>query len=71
MTLAVWVQGVAAPIPLSMRFDPTLLRVGGWEALAAAVARQASQEDAAFVVADNYGIAAVLARLVPREMPGR
>jgi 4-amino-4-deoxy-L-arabinose transferase-like glycosyltransferase len=69
MTLAVWVQGVAAPIPLSMRFDPTLLRVGGWEALAAAVARQASQEDAAFLVADNYGIAAVLARLVPREMP--
>jgi hypothetical protein len=69
MTLVVWVQGAAAPIRLSMRLDPTLLRVGGWEALAGAVTLRASQDHATFVVADNYGIAAELARLVPPALP--
>jgi 4-amino-4-deoxy-L-arabinose transferase-like glycosyltransferase len=69
MTLVVWVQGAAAPIRLSMRLDPTLLRVGGWEALAGAVTLRASQDHATFGVADNYGIAAELARLVPPALP--
>ena len=37
ITLAVWVQAVASPFPLPARWDPTLMRLGGWDGLAAAV----------------------------------
>jgi len=69
MTLLVWVQGVAAPLALPRRFDPTLMRLGGWPALADSVAAAARREGAAFVAADNYGQAALLARLLPPEIP--
>ena len=68
LTALVWVQGVAAPIPLPMRLDPTLLRLGGWDGLAAEVGRVADREQAGFVAADNYGLASVLARLVPAKI---
>ncbi len=69
ITLLVWVQGVAAPLPLPMRWDPTLLRLGGWDALAAAVDAARLRERADFVVAENYGDAAILARALPAEVP--
>jgi len=69
ITLAVWVQGVAAPLPLPARWDPTLLRLGGWDGLASAIDAVRRREGAAFVAADNYGEAAILARRLPAEVP--
>ncbi len=65
LTALVWTQAAVAPLALPMLMDPTLLRLGGWSELAAAVAAQAAAQHADFVVADNYGQAALLARLLP------
>ncbi len=69
LTGLVWVQGMAAPLPLPMRLDPTLLRLGGWDGLAADIDAIGRRENAAFVAADNYGLAATMARLLPADMP--
>jgi hypothetical protein len=69
ITFVVWVQGVAAPLPLPARWDPTLLRLGGWDDLAASIDAARQREDAAFVAADNYGDAAILARALPAGVP--
>jgi 4-amino-4-deoxy-L-arabinose transferase-like glycosyltransferase len=69
ITVVVWLQAVAAPLPLPARWDPTLVRLGGWDGLAAAVDTARRQEGAAFVAADNYGDAAILARTLPAEVP--
>ena len=68
MTAIVWVQAALAPVALPMRLDPTLLRLGGWQALAGEVAAAARQQGAAFVASDNYGHAALLARLLPPDI---
>ncbi|MBV9539399.1 MAG: hypothetical protein JOY70_10740, partial [Acidisphaera sp.] len=65
---AVYLQAVAA-LPLPRRLDPTLIRLGGWRELAAAVAARARTERASFVVSDSYGDAALLARLLPADIP--
>jgi 4-amino-4-deoxy-L-arabinose transferase-like glycosyltransferase len=69
ITLLVYLQGVAQPLALPRRLDPSLIRLGGWPALAAAVAARAGTEGAAFVATDNYGQAAILARLLPSAVP--
>ena len=69
LTLAVWLQAAASPFPLPRRLDPTIMRLGGWPGFAEAVAAAASREHAAFVAADNYGDAAILARLLPAGIP--
>ena len=68
LTLLVWIQAVAAPLALPMRLDPTLLRLGGWQGLADEVAVVARREGAGFVASDNYGHAALLARLLPADL---
>ncbi len=68
-TLAVWLQAITGAAAIPMPYDPTLMRVGGWNALAADIAAVAAREHAAFVAADNYGQAAILARLLPRSLP--
>jgi 4-amino-4-deoxy-L-arabinose transferase-like glycosyltransferase len=65
MTAITYVQATMAPVALPMRLDPTLLRLGGWQGLADEVAAAAEREGAAFVASDNYGHAALLARLLP------
>ena len=68
LTAIVWTQAAFAPVSLPMMMDPTLLRLGGWQGLASAIAARASDAHADFVVADNYGQAALLARLLPPGM---
>lgn len=68
MTAAAWMQAALAPVALPMRLDPTLLRLGGWQALAGEVAAAARREGAGFVASDNYGHAALLARLLPADI---
>lgn len=68
MTAAVYLQAVAAPLPLPRRSDPTLARLGGWEAFTAEVAAAADRAGAGFVAAEEYGLASLLAFRLP---PGR
>ncbi len=68
ITVLVWVQGIAAPVAVPRRLDPTLIRLGGWPALAAQVAAAADAEHAAFVAVDDYGLAATMARLLPARL---
>jgi 4-amino-4-deoxy-L-arabinose transferase-like glycosyltransferase len=56
-----YVQGVAAPWHLPRRVDFTLIRLAGWDDLAAAAARAAQASQAGYIAADEYGLAAELA----------
>lgn len=69
ITLLVWLQAIAAPFPLPRRLDPTLMRLGGWPGFAADIAAEAWRDKSAFVAADGYGDAAILARLLPPDLP--
>lgn len=69
MTAAVYLQAIAAPVPLPRGLDPTLARLGGWTTFAEAVDAAAAREDAGFVAAEEYGLAAALAfRLPPTRL---
>ncbi len=68
LTAITYVQATLAPVALPMRLDPTLLRLGGWQTLADEVAAAARREGAGFVASDNYGHAALLARLLPADI---
>ncbi len=65
LTGLVYAQSLWAPLPLPPRLDPTLLRLGGWSALAQGVAAAAAHDDAAFIAAGNYGLASELAWTLP------
>ena len=66
ITLLVYVQAATAAIPLPRRLDVTLIRLGGWDGLV----RQVASRPAAFVAADNYGLAAMLAHGLPGRVIG-
>lgn len=69
MTGAVYLQATAAPLSLPRRSDPTLARLGGWDAFAAEVSAAAARQGAAFVAAEEYGLASMLAfRLPPGQV---
>ncbi len=61
LTAPVYLQAVAAPFPLPRGMDVTLQRLAGWQALATA----AGAAGQGFVAADEYGLAAELARGLP------
>ncbi len=67
-TTAVWLQATLAPLPLPLALDPTLLRLAGWNALAADIAATARREGIPIVATTNYGHAALLARLLPPDI---
>ncbi|MGI4952011.1 MAG: glycosyltransferase family 39 protein [Janthinobacterium lividum] len=67
LTALVYLQAGWAPLPLPRALDPTL-RLAGWDALGTALAQTARQQDAAFVAAEDYGAAALLAWSGP-ELP--
>ena len=66
LSLLVWTQATLAPLALPMLWDPTLLRLGGWAELAQQIDAEATRQNAEFIVDDNYGQAALLARLLPK-----
>lgn len=69
MGFAVYVQAAFAPLPLPRRQDPTLARLGGWDALALAVEAERQRIGASFVAAEEYGLAAQLALRLPAGVP--
>jgi len=70
LTAIVYLQAVAAPIPLPSRVDPTLRQLGGWRAFAAEIETAARHEGASFIATANYGDASELAFLQPIEVIG-
>jgi 4-amino-4-deoxy-L-arabinose transferase-like glycosyltransferase len=62
LTALVYVQATMSPFRLPANIDPITRLLRDWPGLADQVAAAAQREGAAFVVADQYGIAAELAR---------
>jgi 4-amino-4-deoxy-L-arabinose transferase-like glycosyltransferase len=69
MTGAVYIQAELAPLSLLPGHDPIALQMRGWRGLAAAVETARRRVGAGFVAADNYGVAAELARALPPDVP--
>jgi 4-amino-4-deoxy-L-arabinose transferase-like glycosyltransferase len=69
MAGAIYLQAAFAPLPLPRRMDPTLARLGGWDAFAASVEAERGRLGAAFVAAEEYGLAAQLALRLPPGVP--
>lgn len=65
ITALVYVQAALAPIPLPPGLDPSAQRLAGWDTLADAVEQARRADGADFVAADQYGVAAELARSLP------
>ncbi len=69
LTLAIYVQAIASPVPLGGASDPTIRMLGGWGTFARAVTSQASQSGAQFVAIDEYGLGSELALRLPAAIP--
>ena len=67
ITGAVYVQAAFSPLSLPTKLDPIALQMGGWPSLAAAVEDSGRRIGASFVAADQYSLAAELAR---NSLPG-
>ncbi len=66
ITAVAYLQAATAVLPLPRGLDPTLIRLGGWDGLAQDVRARGG----AFVAADNYGLAAILAHDLPGPVVG-
>ena len=69
LALVAYIQAAFAPLPLNRRLDPTLARLGGWADFAALVEAERLRLGARFVAAEEYGLAAELALLLPPGVP--
>ncbi len=69
LTLVIYVQAIASPIPIGGVSDPTIRMLGGWNRLSEAVAAQARQAGARFVAVDEYGLGSELALRLPAGLP--
>jgi 4-amino-4-deoxy-L-arabinose transferase-like glycosyltransferase len=69
MTLVIYVQAVASPIPLGGVSDPTIRVLGGWAAFSEAVQDRATRVGARFVAVDEYGLGSELALRLPASLP--
>ena len=70
VTGVAYLQGIFGIFPIPPRFDPTALQLAGWEGFADTVEATRRGDGAAFIVADQYGVAAQLARSVPATVVG-
>jgi 4-amino-4-deoxy-L-arabinose transferase-like glycosyltransferase len=61
LSALVFVQAAAAPFALPRRLDFSLIRLAGWGALARQTGAAGVQNHAAFIAADEYGLASELA----------
>ena len=65
LTAAATLQAAAAPVALPRRFDPGLIRLGGWDTLAHDADALRAASGTTYLAAENYGIAALLAWWTP------
>jgi 4-amino-4-deoxy-L-arabinose transferase-like glycosyltransferase len=68
ITAVVYVQAASFALALPPRIDPIAHQLADWDGLAGSVDAARRSEDAAFVAADDYGVAAELARALPAEV---
>jgi 4-amino-4-deoxy-L-arabinose transferase-like glycosyltransferase len=66
ITALAYVQASTGLIPLSPRFDPIALRLGGWDGLGRQVRGMYDASGAGFVAVDGYGVASELAWWLPK-----
>jgi 4-amino-4-deoxy-L-arabinose transferase-like glycosyltransferase len=69
LTLAIYVQAIASPVPLGGASDPTIRMLGGWAPFTQAVTSQVARTGARFVAIDEYGLGAELALRLPPAIP--
>ncbi len=69
ITGVVYVQAAFTPLSLPPKLDPIALQMRGWHGLAAAVEEARRRTGGRFVAADQYGLAAELARQLPSAVP--
>lgn len=69
LTALVYLQATAAPLPLPRRLDPTLIRLAGWDVLAADADAMRRQTGAAYLASEEYGLASLLAWWAPPGTP--
>ncbi|MEJ0016583.1 MAG: glycosyltransferase family 39 protein [Acetobacteraceae bacterium] len=69
LTLLVYLQAGTALLPLPARLDPIAMQLSGWPGLAARIDAARLRAGATFVAADQYGVAAELARHLPPDVP--
>ncbi len=65
ITFGVYAQALWAPLPLPGRLDPLARQLADWPGLAAQVEAARQREGAAFVAAEQYGLAGELALGMP------
>ena len=65
LSLLIYAQATLWLVPLPPGRDPIAGQMAGWASLAAEVDRVRQQTNARFVAADQYGLAAELARMLP------
>ena len=69
LTLVIYAQAIASPIPIGGVTDPTIRVLGGWPSLARAVERAVPRARAHFVAIDEYGLGSELALRLPASIP--
>ncbi|MCB8879634.1 glycosyltransferase family 39 protein [Acidisoma cellulosilytica] len=69
LTLIVYVQAIASPIPMGGASDPTIRLLGGWHKLGSAAEIHARQTGAQFIAVDEYGLGSELALRLPKTIP--
>jgi 4-amino-4-deoxy-L-arabinose transferase-like glycosyltransferase len=67
ITLLVYLHAATELVPLPPRLDPVAQQLAGWNGLARQVDAARQQSRATFVVADQYALAAELARTLPPQ----
>ena len=70
ITALVYVQAVFGWFPIPPRLDPTALQLAGWAGFADQVEAVRQREGVKFIAADQYGVAAQLARSVSAPVVG-
>ncbi|MBV8913305.1 MAG: glycosyltransferase family 39 protein [Acetobacteraceae bacterium] len=67
LTGLVYLEATAAPLPLPRRFDPTLVRLAGWDKLAQEADALRREAGAAYLASEDYGQASLLAWWAPSQ----
>jgi hypothetical protein len=70
ITLLAYLQATVSLLPIPTRFDPVVLRLAGWDTLAAQIETMRVRTGANFIAADQYGVASELAYVLSAPIVG-
>jgi hypothetical protein len=69
LTLILYAEAIASPIPIGGVSDPTIRVLGGWNRFSKAMELHAHQTRAQFIAIDEYGMGSELALRLPSTLP--